>query len=164
MKRTATEPSMRHPLMPLFVFLGAVLLEIFGFAWVGGAIGALATVALVVGTAAIGLWVFRIQGIAHWQRMQGMLSRGEVPARDLLEGWLLMLAAVLLLVPGFFSDAAGAALLVPPLRSRAAAWLLKRRSVWVAAARGSVAARGETIEGEYRKRETERLPDDRPDR
>jgi UPF0716 protein FxsA len=152
---------MRHPLIPLFVFLGAVLLEIFGFAWVGGAVGALSTVALVVITAAVGLWIFRIQGVAHWQRMQGMLSRGEVPAQGLLEGWLLMLAAVLLLVPGFFSDAAGAALLVPPLRSRVARWLLKRRSVWVAAARGSAAAHGETIEGEYRKRKSERLQDRR---
>ncbi len=150
---------MRSPLIPVFLFLGAVLLEIFGFAWVGGAVGALSTVALVVVTAAIGLWIFRIQGLAHWQRMQGMLSRGELPASDLLEGWLLMLAAILLLLPGFFSDAAGFVLLVPPVRSEVAAWLLKRRSVCVAAARNSTTARGETIEGEYRKRENERLRD-----
>lgn len=150
---------MRHPLIPVFVFLGVVLLEIYGFAWVGGTVGALSTVVLVVLTAAIGLWVFRIQGITHWRRMQQMLSQGEIPARHLLEAWLLMLAAVLLLLPGFFSDAAGFALLVPPVRSGAAGWLLKRRSVWVSAARGSASAQGETIEGEYRKRESERLQD-----
>ncbi len=155
----AMESPMRHPLIPVFVFLGAVLLEIFGFAWVGGAVGALSTVALVVVTAAIGLWIFRIQGVTHWQRMQAMLARGEIPARELLEAWLLMLAAVLLLVPGFFSDAAGFAFLVPPVRSAVAGWLLRRRSVWVAAGRGSAAAPGETIEGEYRKRESERLRD-----
>lgn len=150
---------MRSPLIPLFLFLGAILLEIFGFAWVGGAVGALSTVVLVVATAAIGLWIFRIQGIAHWQRMQAMLSRGELPARDLLEGWLLMLAAILLLLPGFFSDAAGFLLLVPPVRSATAAWLLKRRLVWAVAARGTAAGHGETIEGEYQKRESERLRD-----
>jgi UPF0716 protein FxsA len=153
------EFPMRHPLIPVFVLLGAVLLEIYGFAWVGGTVGALSTVVLVVLTAAIGLWVFRIQGITHWRRMQQMLSQGEIPARHLLEAWLLMLAAVLLLLPGFFSDAAGFALLVPPVRSGAAGWLLKRRSVWVAAARGSASGQGETIEGEYRKRESKRLQD-----
>lgn len=161
---------MRHPLLPLFVFLGVVLLEIFGFAWVGGAVGALATVGLVVLSAAIGLWIFRWQGVAHWRRMQTMLARGEMPARELLEGWLLMLAAILLLIPGFFSDGFGLALMVPPLRAAAANGLLRRRSVWVAAARRSAAARGGTIEGEYRKRTDEhkggqadpdRLPEDR---
>ncbi|AHE99414.1 FxsA family protein [Thioalkalivibrio paradoxus] len=155
---------MVHPLLPLFVFLGAVLLEIFGFAWVGGAVGALATVALVVITAAIGLWIFRLQGVAHWQRMQQMLQRGELPALGLLEGWLLMLAAVLLVVPGFFSDAAGFLLLVPPLRAALATWLLKRRSVWVAAARRGGPDASDTIEGEYRQRQdddTGRLDDHR---
>jgi len=156
---------MRHPLFPLFVFLGAVLLEIFGFAWVGGMVGALATVALVVVTAAIGLWIFRIQGVAHWRRMQEMLGRGELPARDVLEAWMLVLAAVLLVIPGFFSDGIGFALLVPRLRKSAAAGLLRRRAVWVAAARQSASGHGDTIEGEFRKREKDRLTDrDRQDR
>lgn len=155
---------MIHPLLPLFLFLGAVLLEIFGFAWVGGAVGALATVALVVITAVVGLWVFRRQGVAHWQRMQAMLRRGEVPAADLLEGWLLMLAAVLLVVPGFFSDAIGFALLVPPLRAVAARWLLGRSGMWVSAVRRRGAAAGQTIEGEYRRHpegDSERLSERR---
>lgn len=149
---------MQHPLVPLFFFLGAVLLEIFGFAWVGGVIGAFATVALVVVTAMIGWWIFRIQGFAHWRRMQDLVARGELPARDLLEAWLLVLGAVLLLIPGFFSDAAGFALLVPPLRAAAAAWLLRRRAVWVMAARHASHGHRETIEGEFRKHDGDRLP------
>jgi len=150
---------MRHPLFPLLAFIGAVLLEIFGFAWVGGMVGALATVGLVVVTAAIGLWIFRIQGVAHWRRMQDMLGRGELPARDVLEAWMLVLAAVLLVIPGFFSDGVGFALLVPRLRASAASGLLRRRAVWVAAARRSASGQGETIEGEFRKRENDRLTD-----
>jgi UPF0716 family protein affecting phage T7 exclusion len=53
---------MLRPFLPLIVFVAVVLLEIFGFAWVGDAVGALMTVALVVFTAALGLWVFRLQG------------------------------------------------------------------------------------------------------
>lgn len=151
---------MRHPLFPVFVFLGAILLEIFGFAWVGGMVGPLATVLLVVGTAAVGLWIFRIQGFAHWQRMQDMLARGELPARDVLEAWLLVVAAILLLIPGFFSDGIGFALLVPRLRASAAKGLLRRRAVWVAAAaRRSGSGPGEPIEGEFRKQDSDRLTD-----
>ncbi|MFO8152804.1 FxsA family protein [Thioalkalivibrio sp.] len=150
---------MRHPLFPLFLFLGAVLLEIFGFAWVGGAVGALTTVVLVVVTAAVGLLIFRIQGFAHWRRMQELLARGELPARELLEAWLLVVAAVLLLVPGFFSDAIGFALLVPPLRASAAAGLLRRRAVWTSAGGQSASADTETIEGEFRKRDNDHLTD-----
>lgn len=152
---------MRHPLFPLFLFLGAILLEIFGFAWVGGAVGALSTVALVVVTAAVGLLIFRIQGFAHWRRMQELLSRGELPARDVIEAWLLVVAAVLLLVPGFFSDIIGFALLVPPLRASAAAGLLRRRTVWTSATRRPHpdSRQRETIEGEYRKQENDHLTD-----
>ncbi|TVP86874.1 MAG: FxsA family protein [Thioalkalivibrio sp.] len=152
---------MRHPLFPLFLFLGAILLEIFGFAWVGGAVGALSTVALVVVTAAVGLLIFRIQGFAHWRRMQELLARGELPARDLIEAWLLVVAAVLLLVPGFFSDIIGFALLVPPLRASAASGLLRRRAVWTSAKPPpqSASPDRETIEGEYRKRDNGHLTD-----
>ncbi len=154
---------MLRPFLPLIVFVAVVLLEIFGFAWVGDAVGALTTVALVVVTAVLGLWIFRLQGVAHWQRMQHMLRQGELPAKELLEGWLLMLAAVLLLVPGFFSDALGFGLLVPPLRSAVARWLLARGSLWASVAQRSSGHQGETIEGEFRQREDppERLDDRR---
>ncbi|WP_019569509.1 FxsA family protein [Thioalkalivibrio sp. ALE11] len=144
---------MRNPLLPLLVFLGFILLEIFGFAWVGDAVGALATVALVVATAAGGIVLFRVQGFYHWRRLQQSLARGEVPARGLLEGWLLMAAAVLLLVPGFFSDAAGAVLLVPPLRRLIAAGILRRGLVRARTGpfQGPGHDAGGPIEGEFRR-------------
>ncbi|WP_018863049.1 FxsA family protein [Thioalkalivibrio sp. ARh3] len=156
---------MRSPFLPLFVFLGLVLLEIFGFAWVGDAVGALATVALVVATAAAGLLLFRLQGFYHWRRLQQSLARGEMPARGLVEGWLLMSAAVLLLLPGFFTDAAGFVLLVPPLRRWAAEGIL-RRGMIRARTRGSGAAGpGDPIEGEFRRHDgsDESAPDERLD-
>lgn len=152
---------MRNPLFPLFVFLGLVLLEIFGFAWVGDAVGALATVALVVVTAAVGLLLFRVQGFYHWRRLQQSMARGELPARGLVEGWLLMTAAVLLLLPGFFTDAAGFLLLVPPLRRWAAAGILSRGMVRT---RGGGPGGGEpsdTIEGEFRRHDSDAGDSDR---
>lgn len=156
---------MRSPLLPVFVVIGAILLEIFGFAWVGGAVGAFATVVLVVLTAVIGLWVFRLQGTAHWRRIQVMLREGEIPASDLVEGWLLMLGAVLLVVPGFFSDALGFALLIPPVRGAAARWMVGRSGIWSAAGRGRGSVRNGAIEGEYRRSDdtSDRLTDRRDD-
>lgn len=157
--------QMRSPFLPLFVFLGLVLLEIFGFAWVGDAVGALATVALVVATAAAGLLLFRLQGFYHWRRLQQSLARGEMPARGLVEGWLLMSAAVLLLLPGFFTDAAGFLLLVPPLRRWAAEGILRRGMIRAQRAGGPDAAGPGPIEGEFRRHDArdESGPDDRLD-
>ncbi|WP_018865887.1 MULTISPECIES: FxsA family protein [unclassified Thioalkalivibrio] len=155
---------MRNPLFPLFVFLGLVLLEIFGFAWVGDAVGALMTVALVIITAAAGLLLFRLQGFYHWRRLQQSLARGEVPARGLVEGWLLMSAAVLLLLPGFFTDAAGFVLLIPPLRRWAADGILRRGMVRARGAGPGGAQGSDTIEGEFRRHEDGgEPPDDRLD-
>ncbi|WP_018871853.1 FxsA family protein [Thioalkalivibrio sp. ALJ16] len=155
---------MRSPFFPLFVFLGLILLEIFGFAWVGDAVGALMTVVLVIVTAAAGLLLFRLQGFYHWRRLQQSLARGEVPALGLVEGWLLMAAAMLLLLPGFFTDAAGFVLLIPPLRRWVAAGVLRR---------GMIRTRGPgpggrggpgPIEGEFRRHEDgSEPPDDRLD-
>ncbi len=155
---------MRNPLFPLFAFLGLVLIEIFGFAWVGDAVGALMTVVLVIVTAAAGLLLFRVQGFYHWRRLQQSLAQGEVPARGLVEGWLLMSAAVLLLLPGFFTDAAGFVLLIPPLRRWAAAGILRRGMVRTRAGGPGAAQGSGTIEGEFRRHEdgTE-TPDDRLD-
>ncbi len=157
-------PLMRNPLFPLFVFLGLVLLEIFGFAWVGDAVGALMTVALVIITAATGLLLFRLQGFYHWRRLQQSLARGEVPARGLVEGWLLMSAAVLLLLPGFFTDAAGFVLLVPPLRRWAANGILRRGMVRARTGGPGGGQHSDTIEGEFRHHDEGReSPDDRLD-
>ncbi|WP_018860803.1 FxsA family protein [Thioalkalivibrio sp. ALJ3] len=156
---------MRSSFLPLFVFLGLVLLEIFGFAWVGDAVGALATVALVVATAVVGLLLFRLQGLYHWRRLQQSLARGEMPARGLVEGWLLMSAAVLLLLPGFFTDAAGFVLLVPPLRRWAAEGILRRGMIRARTSGSGAAGPGDPIEGEFRRHDTdeESAPDERLD-
>lgn len=155
-----------HPLAPVLIILGIILLEIFGFAWVGSQVGGLWTVILVILTAAAGFWIFRIQGLAHARRMQAALDEGELPARDLIEGILLLVAAILLLLPGFFSDLVGFLLLLPPLRAMAAARIAQSRTVWVAARRHAAQRRARTpIEGEFQRsdssHDTDHLPPDR---
>jgi UPF0716 protein FxsA len=136
------------------LFLLVPLAELWFLIKVGGWIGALPTVALVVLTAVIGATLARIQGLATLQRLQSAMARGEAPAVELLEGVLLLIGALLLLTPGFFTDALGFACLLPFTRRALALWGLKRFMV-APTAKGPFGPSGShqsrTIEGEFHR-------------
>ena len=114
--------------MPVFLllFIGIPLLEIYLFIHVGGALGAFNTVALVVITAVLGVWMLRLQGLATWFRVQQQIAQGKPPAMEMIEGLMLLVCGALLLTPGFFTDTVGFLLLVPTIRQSAARYLLQR--------------------------------------
>ena len=114
--------------MPLLLVILATLVavplaEIAVFIRVGGVIGVWPTIALVVATAVVGTWLIRLQGLATLARAQQALDRQDLPVQEIFEGLCLLVAGVLLITPGFVTDAAGFALLVPPVRRAVAAWL-----------------------------------------
>lgn len=136
------------------LFLAIPLVEIWLLIKVGGLIGALPTVALVVLTAVIGAALARHQGLATLQRLQATLARGETPAMEMLEGVLLLAGALLLLTPGFFTDALGFACLIPAVRQSLARWLVRRIAVVTpgGSAAGSGAPHRPTIiNGEFKR-------------
>jgi len=140
-----------------FVFLALVLgplTEIYILIQVGSAIGALSTVGLCVLTAALGTLLLREQGIQTLQRVQAKLDRGEMPAVDVIEGLILLVAGILLLTPGFVTDIAGFLCLIPAFRTGVAGRLLIRLMQRVRTRRS-----GHTviIEGEYHEEENKRL-------
>lgn len=103
---------------PLFwVFVGVPILEIWLFLVVGRRIGIFMTVGMVVLTAAVGSTLMRRQGMAVLRRAQEMVGHGRLPARELIDGVMILAAGLLLLTPGFFTDAIGFTLLVPPARA-----------------------------------------------
>lgn len=103
--------------MPLLlVFLAVPLIEIALFVVVGGAIGLWATLALVLLSAVAGVFVMRLNAVRTWQAGQRSLAELRDPTRPLAHGALIMLAGMLLVMPGFFTDAVGLLLLVPPVR------------------------------------------------
>jgi UPF0716 protein FxsA len=138
----------------LLLFLLVPLVEIYFLIVVGGWIGALPTVALVVLTALIGAALARHQGLATLGRLQASLDRGEAPTFELLEGVLLLVGALLLLTPGFFTDAVGFACLLPPTRHALAFWAMSHISV-ITPGTGPAGPRTHhtthTIEGEFRR-------------
>jgi len=146
----------------LLLFLLVPLLEIYLLIVVGGIIGALPTVVLVVLTAVVGAALARVQGLATLQRLQATMARGEAPAIEMLEGALLLVGALLLLTPGFFTDALGFACLLPPTRRLLSLWLLKRFMVITPAGRAGRAGgppgahQSRTLEGEFRREDEDR--------
>ena len=110
------------------LFIAVPLVEIYLFITVGGLIGAIPTIMLVVFTAVLGTLLLRAQGLATLARLQASLAAGQLPALELLEGVVLLVSGVLLLTPGFFTDAIGFAGLVTPLRRRLVAALIRHFS------------------------------------
>lgn len=111
-------------LFALFVLVP--IIEIALFIQVGGAIGLWPTLGIVVATALAGTLLVRRQGRAALDRLQGDLRRGADPGAALAEGAAILIAGVLLLTPGFFTDGLGLALLVPPTRALLMRLALKR--------------------------------------
>ena len=58
-----------------------------------------------------------MQGFAIWNRFQAQLAEGKMPSNELVDGGLVLVAATLMLTPGFLTDAVGLFLLVPPTRA-----------------------------------------------
>lgn len=105
------------PILILALFIGIPLIEIYLFIQVGGSIGVWPTIGLVVLTAVIGTALLRQQGLATLARAQAELDRQQLPVREMFNGVCLLIGGLLLLTPGFLTDALGFALLVPPLRA-----------------------------------------------
>lgn len=103
--------------MYLFLaFLLVPLIEIGLFIQVGGLIGLWPTLAIVVLTAIVGTSLMRSQGRLALGEVQRSFSELDDPTEPLAHGAMILVSGVLLLTPGFFTDAIGFALLMPPVR------------------------------------------------
>lgn len=110
----------------LFIlFLVIPLLEIYLLIEIGSQIGPVATISLVLFTAALGVFLLRLQGLATLNKVRTSLDNRELPAIPLVEGLFLLIAGALLLTPGFFTDFIGFVILIPPVRSHLAAVVLQ---------------------------------------
>jgi len=114
-----------HAALPLLILLALPLVEISGFIVVGGAIGVLPTILLVVASSIAGSVLLRFQGLGTLGRIRGMLETGRDPSRELAHGLMIVLAGILLVIPGFVTDVLGILLFLPPVRDMA--WRLLRR-------------------------------------
>nr|WP_269783372.1 FxsA family protein [Photobacterium phosphoreum] len=110
----------------MLLFIVVPMVEIGLFIQVGGLLGLWPTIAIVFLTAVIGASLVRSQGIATLISVQKKLQQGEVPTQEIIEGMLLAVAGVLLLTPGFMTDALGLVLLLPLSRAKVARLLMQK--------------------------------------
>jgi UPF0716 protein FxsA len=102
-----------------FVALAIVVgvVEISVIIQVGQWIGFLNTVGLLLLVSLLGAWLVKRQGLGVMARIREQRSAGRLPATEAFDGALILVAGVLLVIPGFVTDALGLLLLVPPIRA-----------------------------------------------
>lgn len=111
-------------ILPL-IFIGIPIAEIAMFIQVGDLIGLWPTLATIVLTAIVGTAILRHQGLSTLAKAQSSLDHGQLPLDSVIHGAFLLIAGVLLLTPGFLTDAVGFAFLIPPVRLSIAQRIMK---------------------------------------
>ena len=131
---------MRLPLTLLLI--GLPLAEIAVFIQLGQWLGLGPTLALVLLSALAGILLIRHQSLATLTAVRSALARNQVPAAALFDAAAVVAAGLLLILPGFLSDAAALVLLIAPLRR-----VIGRKLGWRAANGGGPG--GPVIAGDY---------------
>lgn len=115
------------------IFLAFTLipaLEIYLLMTIGGLIGALNTLVVILLTGFAGAYLARLEGLRTFMNIQRNLQQGIMPAEELIDALLILVAGIVLLTPGFLTDAAGVLLLIPQIRVHIKRWLRKKFDQW----------------------------------
>tara|TARA_E500000178_G_C16861823_1_gene680127 strand:+ start:18 stop:437 length:420 start_codon:yes stop_codon:yes gene_type:complete len=129
-----------NPFFLIFICIPA--LEIYLLIKVGGHVGALNTVALIFLTAIIGIYFAKHQGMQTLKSGMINLYQNKMPIYEMMSGASIAIAALLLIVPGFFTDFFGFLLLIPFTRKILFNLALKNQ------AKKNVKSQDKTIDGE----------------
>ena len=95
------------------VFILIPIIEISLFIEIGSNFGSFNTICLVFLTAIIGVYFVRQQGLSTFQRLANQIQKLETPIQTIGEGLVIFLSGILLITPGFFTDAIGFLGLIP---------------------------------------------------
>ncbi|MFT5104861.1 MAG: UPF0716 protein FxsA [Verrucomicrobiales bacterium] len=101
----------------LLLFIAIPVIELYLFMTLGDKIGVPRTLGIIVATAFLGAWLTKKQGARAMAKLQLAMAEGRMPHNEVLDGVMILIAGVVLLTPGFLTDAIGFALLVPPVRA-----------------------------------------------
>ena len=101
----------------MFLFIALFILipiiEISLFIEIGSIIGSFYTIILIFVTAIVGVFFVRQQGISTFQKLTSQLQNLETPVQTMFEGLVILISGILLITPGFFTDALGFLGLIP---------------------------------------------------
>ena len=155
----------------ILLFLAWPLTEIGLFVVIGGAIGLWPTLAWVVLSALVGIVILRLEASRGASLIRNGLSGGAISQGAPVNGLMRALAGVLLILPGFLTDALGLLMLLPPIQALMRNLVVSRLSVMggAATAGGARSARNsgsndDTIDGEWIEVPPEANRNNRPSR
>lgn len=144
--------------IPLIVVFLYVYIEITIFIHVAEVLGVLMTLILVIFSSVVGMSLVRNQGFKNFLLMQQKMAAGESPAEEMIKSVSLIIAGLLLLLPGFFTDFLGLLLLLPPVQKHLTMKLLPhlRFSRMPGGGFSAGTGGGETFDGEFHRKDDER--------
>ncbi len=109
-----------------FLFTLVPLVELYLLIQLGTYIGAVDTIAMVIGTGVAGGLLAKSQGLAVLDRIRAELNQGRLPAESLFDGLLILIAGAMLITPGLLTDGLGLLLLIPWSRQAFKFWLKRK--------------------------------------
>lgn len=115
----------------LLAFIIIPIAELYLLVKTGQYIGALNTVAIVIITGIAGAYLARVQGIHTLYKIRSSLQQGRLPSDELVDALLILIAGLVLLMPGFITDIAGLMLLLPQGRSVVKKLLVRKIRAWM---------------------------------
>ena len=114
-------------LLGLFLLFTLVpLVELYLLIRLGTYIGAVDTIAIVIGTGLAGGLLAKSQGLAVLDRIRSEINQGRPPAESLFDGLLILIAGAMLITPGLLTDGLGLLLLIPWSRQVLKSWLKRK--------------------------------------
>ena len=113
----------------LILFIVVPLIELVILIDIGRLIGTVPTIVIVIGTGILGAYLARREGFRTLFTIRHKLQTGQLPADELLDGLIILIAGALLITPGIITDCFGFLMLYSPSRARFKSYLKKRFSV-----------------------------------
>jgi len=104
------------------------VIEIYLLIKIGSQIGAISTIFLIFITAIVGIYYAKYEGLNTLKSGFFQLSKNKAPTFEMLSGAAIALAALLLIIPGFFTDIIGFLLIFPISRKLLFNFLSKKFS------------------------------------
>lgn len=114
----------------IVAFVVVPLVEIWVLIQVGQVIGPWWTILLLIADSIVGGWLIRREGRRAWRALTTALDSGQMPAKQLADGALILVGGTLMLSPGFVTDAVGIVLILPftrPVARRLLTRVVSRR-------------------------------------
>ena len=110
----------------ILLFILVPIAELAVIIQIGQWLGIWWTIVLLIADSVLGSMLMRAQGRAAWRRFNAAVAEGRVPARETIDGVLVIFGGALLLTPGFITDIFGLICLLPPTRALVRRFLVAR--------------------------------------